>query len=62
MEAQFKNHPSIAWVINYHIFHNKIPMSAFEAHIGDYKSTMKDWGSWKGSINRQISKLESKQK
>ena len=60
MEMQFKNHPSVARVINYHIFHNKVPMSAFHKEINSIQSSLKDFGSWKGSINRQIAKLENK--
>ena len=62
IEAQFKNHPSVARVINYHIFHNKVPTSAFDKAIDDIKTSLKDFGSWKGAINRQISKLENKSK
>ena len=59
MEAQFKNHPSIARVINYHIFHNKVPMRAYSKAIGELKKNIQDLFSWKGGVSRQITKLEN---
>ena len=68
IDSQFKNHPSIARVtsiarvINYHIFHHKVPMSAFTKTTEEVKSSLKDLHSWKGNVNRQLNKLEAKQK
>ena len=59
MEAQFKNHPSIARVINYHIFHNKVPLKTYNKSIGDLKKNIRDLFSWKGAVSRQLSKLEN---
>ena len=60
VDADFNNHPTIARVINYHMFHNKVPKQAYLNDIESIEKKLQDLFSWKGNAGRQIAKLESK--
>ena len=60
IEHEFKNHPTIARVINYHIFHHKVPMAAYKSAVDSFEQKFRDLFTWKGQITRSVTKLENK--
>ena len=44
---QFRNHPSISTVINYHLFQHRIPMSMYKSMMGKLESEVKTINAWK---------------
>lgn len=62
VDADFNNHPTIARVINYHMFHNKIPKQAYLKEMKEVEKKLQDLFSWKGNVVRQLTKLENKSK
>ena len=60
VDADFNNHPTIARVINYHMFHNKVPKQAYLEDIEGIDKKLQDLYSWKGNAVRQLTKLENK--
>ena len=49
-DAEFKNHPVIATVINYHLFQYRVPSSVFSGF-------RKEYNLWKSQITRDVKKL-----
>jgi len=58
-DALFRNHPSIATVINYHLFQHRVPDSKFDKQM-DKVADMKSINVWKGQITRDIKHLQLK--
>ena len=42
IEAEFNNHPTIVRVINYHMFHNKVPKQAYQNDMKDLEKKISD--------------------
>ena len=53
MAADFKNHPTIATVINYHLFQYRVPTTTYNAYT-------KAMNVWKTQIARDVKKLQDR--
>ena len=56
-DKQFRNHPSIATVINYHLFQHRVPMTLYKTTIGKMDSEVKGINAWKAQIGREIKEI-----
>ena len=56
IEKGFRNHTTIASVINYHLFKHRAPLSMFTS----LDKSIKDLHTWKSQIARDVKKLEAK--
>ena len=59
-EKQFRNHPTIASVINYHLFQHRVPTSTFKTSMNKVTDDIKSLHTWKGQVNRDIKALQAK--
>lgn len=59
-EKGFQKHPSIANVINYHLFTNRVPTSVFEKKHSETIAKIDSINTWKGKANRDIITLKNK--
>ena len=59
-EALFRNHPSIATVINYHLFQHRVPLTKYERELGKLESDVKAMVVWKANTTRDIKTLQAK--
>ena len=59
-EALFRNHPSIATVINYHLFQHRVPLTKYERELGKLESDLKAMVVWKANTTRDIKTLQAK--
>ena len=55
---QFRNHPSIATVINYHLFQHRVPMSLYKSTMGKMESEVKAINAWKAQLGRDMKDLK----
>ena len=55
---QFRNHPSIATVINYHLFQHRVPMSMFKSMMGKLESEVKTINAWKAQMGRDFKEVK----
>ena len=53
-QKQFRNHPSIATVINYHLFQHRVPMSMYKSMVGKLDAEVKGINAWKAQMGRDI--------
>ena len=54
VEANFKRHPTIATVINYHLFSNRTPTSKFVKHEDKFDSFVSGFNVWKAGVVRDL--------
>ena len=54
---QFRNHPSIATVINYHLFQHRVPMTLYKTTVGKLDSEVKGINAWKAQIGRELKEV-----
>ena len=57
---QFCNHPSIATVINYHLFQHRVPMSLYKTTMGKLESEVQGINAWKAQLGRDMKDLKKK--
>ena len=55
---QFRNHPSIATVINYHLFQHRVPMTMFKSMMGKLESEVKTINAWKAQMGRDFKEIK----
>ena len=55
---QFRNHPSIATVINYHMFQHRVPMSLYKTTMGRLEGEVKTINAWKAQLGREMKDLK----
>ena len=55
---QFRNHPSIATVINYHLFQHRVPMSLYKTNMGKLEGEVKTINAWKAQLGRDMKDLK----
>ena len=55
---QFRNHPSIATVINYHLFQHRVPMSMYKTMMGKLESEVKGINAWKAQMGRDFKEIK----
>jgi hypothetical protein len=56
---QFRNHPTISTVINYHLFQHRVPTTVYDTFVHEHADFVKQFNVWKGQINRDIKKASS---
>ena len=54
---QFRNHPSIATVINYHLFQHRVPMTLYKSTVGKLETEMKGINAWKAQMGRDLKEV-----
>jgi hypothetical protein len=54
----FRNHPTIAGVINYHLFEHRLPTSVHELHVKRYERFEKEINNFKAETTRKLKKSE----
>jgi hypothetical protein len=54
----FRNHPTIAGVINYHLFEHRLPTSVHELHVKRYERFEKEMNNFKAETTRKLKKSE----
>ena len=59
-ERQFRNHPTISTVLNYHLFQHRVPTSTFNNTTTQLKEEIKTFYTWKSQVNRDIKVLQAK--
>ena len=59
-EALFRNHPSIATVINYHLFQYRVPISKYNRELGKLESDIRAIVVWKGKHHMGYQYIASK--
>ena len=55
---QFRNHPSISTVINYHLFQHRVPMSLYKSTMGKLESEVKTINAWKAQMGRDFKEVK----
>ena len=55
---QFRNHPSIATVINYHLFQHRVPMSLYKSMMGKLEGEVKAINAWKAQMGREFKEVK----
>jgi len=60
LAANFKKHPAIATVINYHLFGNRVPQSIYEVHTTEMNAHITAYNVWKGQVIRELATLKAK--
>jgi hypothetical protein len=58
----FRNHPTISTVINYHLFQHRVPLSSFEDFKHKVEKETQAQVTWKGQVTRDVKKLMDKVK
>jgi hypothetical protein len=54
----FRNHPTIAGVINYHLFEYRLPTSVHDSHVKRYERFEKEVNNFKAETTRRLKKSE----
>ena len=57
-DKQFRNHPTIATVINYHLFQHRVPMTLYKSMMGKLESEVKGINAWKAQLGRDMKDLK----
>ena len=57
-DKQFRNHPTIATVINYHLFQHRVPMTLYKSMMGKLESEVKAINAWKAQLGRDMKDLK----
>ena len=59
-DMQFRNHSSIASVINFHLFQHRVPTSLYNTAMSKVEGDVKSLHVWKGQVVRDIKKLQDR--
>jgi hypothetical protein len=54
----FRNHPTIAGVINYHLFEHRLPTSVHDSHVKRFERFEKEFNNFKAETTRKLKKVD----
>jgi hypothetical protein len=60
LAKDFRNHPTISGVINYHLFLHRTPSTAFRKLAKKHEETLHSLNDFKGKAERRLKKLEDR--
>ena len=60
LAKDFRNHPTISGVINYHLFLHRTPTTAFKKLAKKHDEHLHSFNDFKGKVERRLKKLEDK--
>jgi hypothetical protein len=60
LAKDFRNHPTISGVINYHLFLHRTPSTAFKKQVKKHEELQHNYHDFKGKLERRVKKLEDK--
>ena len=58
--ALFRNHPSIATVINYHLFQHRVLITKYDREVGQLQKDINGLNTFKANTMRELKKLADK--
>jgi hypothetical protein len=60
LAKDFRNHPTISGVINYHLFLHRTPSTAFKKQVKKHDDLQHNYHDFKGKVERRLKKLEDR--